>query len=94
MSHRNRRTKILLALFIAIGLISLGAGIDSFSVFAQGQETCPDGGDWTKTDLPQGSEKYTHNFNAPEGKLIDRVCYKNGTNVAYIDVEPPAEEYT
>lgn len=94
MSHKMKHPRIFLILLVALGLISLGASLDYFDVLAQNQETCPDTDPWTKIDLPKEPETWIYEFTAPEGKLIDRVCYKNGTNVAYEDVIPPAAEYT
>ena len=60
-------------------------------VYAQGQETCPDGGDWTKVDGLSGT---SYTFNAPEGKLIAETCYKAATYVIFSVIDPPQASVT
>jgi len=76
---------IALILFSASSLMLLNP------VFAQGQETCPDGGDWIKVDGLTG-KNFT--YTASEGKLIAETCYKAGTEVVYETISPPQNTVT
>lgn len=79
--RRNLLPLIAVAGLIAFALIAgatLGAG-------ANGQETCPSGGDWTKVDGLSGT---SYTFDAPSGFLIVEVCYKHSTYVHQFSVTP------
>ncbi|WP_166845258.1 LPXTG cell wall anchor domain-containing protein [Isoptericola sp. BMS4] len=54
-----------------------------------GQETCPDGGGWTKTDI--GGERTSVEVQATEGFVIVEYCVKASTEVEFHDVEPGQE---
>jgi len=76
---------IALILFSATSLMILNP------VFAQGQETCPNGGGWIKVDGLSGT---SYTYTAPEDKLIAETCYKAGTVVEYDTIIPPQKTVT
>lgn len=71
-------------LLIAIIYILLAGGLYMAMFVAKnvnaGQDTCPDGGEWTKVDNLSG---FTYTFTAPAGAIITDNCYKAGTSVVY-----------
>ena len=70
-----------------LSLPNISGGI----VMAEGQETCPDGGDWEKVDGLTGS---SYTYTADEGKLVAETCYKAGTTVEYNDIDPAQKSVT
>lgn len=56
------------------------------NVSAQGQDTCPDGGEWVKVD---GLTGLSYEYTAPEGYEIIETCYKASTTVVYDTINPP-----
>jgi hypothetical protein len=75
---------LILPLLVFSILLTSPLGISQIS--ANGQETCPDTGDWTKIE-PLDGLSYT--LNAPSGYMIAETCYKASTTVVYQDVLPP-----
>lgn len=89
--------KLNFTLILTIILLSLSIGAVSADgpepIDASVQETCPDGGDWTKIDL--SGDDLTYTVYAPTGKLIVETCYKAGTTVVYDGpFDPGKESYT
>lgn len=62
-------------------ILMMTALVATVVVQAQGQETCPDGGEWTKDESVSG---HTYTITVPEGKTLVQICYKAGTGVSYI----------
>ena len=73
---------ILIAIFlmVATSLILMNP------VSAQGQETCPNSGDWIKVDGLSGKN---FSYTAPDGKLVAETCYKAATYVIFDTISPP-----
>jgi hypothetical protein len=61
------------------------------NVTAQGQDTCPDGGEWVKVD---GLNSLSYEYTAPEGYEIIETCYKASTTVVYETIDPPQTSIT
>ena len=76
------------ALLVAISMVLSLVNVPVQAAPSKGQETCPDGGDWIKKDLPGNSRFFT--YRAPAGYLIYEYCYKAATNVVYTQVDPPS----
>jgi len=71
-----------------VGLLSLFA-VQSGN--AQGQETCPQTGDWVKVDDINAQSFF---YTAPDGYVIVETCYKAGTSVKYQTIDPPQSSVT
>ncbi len=56
------------------------------NVAAQGQDTCPDGGEWVKVD---GISAQSYEYTAPEGYELVETCYKAGTTLVFDTLNPP-----
>lgn len=91
----DKKAKIVLfrwgIIISAILLMVATALILMNPVFAQGQETCPQTGDWVKIEGLAGKE---YVYTAPEGYLIAETCYKAGTNVVFESINPPQSSVT
>lgn len=84
------KIKFINTLFMLL-LLTANLGVATSFVSANGQETCPHTGDWTKIDDLSG---ISYTYNAPEGKLIAEWCYKASTTVNYGTVSPPQNSVT
>lgn len=87
-----RKRFSLFVMLAPIALISIAVAIVAFSssAFANGQDTCPSGGDWVKVDNLSGN---SYLYTAPAGKLIAEVCYKHSTFVHQFLLIPPVSSY-
>jgi hypothetical protein len=71
------------ALMLAFG----GVALTAIPAGATGQDTCPDGGGWTKIEP---IDALTYTYNAPSGQLITEVCYKAANDVIITDIADAA----
>lgn len=89
-SKLRKHLKFVPQFFTVLGALSMAfallLSVVNVPVMANGQETCPDGGDWEKKDGLSGT---SYNYDAPTGKLIVEWCYKSSTTVNYGSVNPP-----
>jgi len=91
MKDKLIKNKWIVTIVLLAAVLFSTAYFGETAVFAQGQETCPDGGDWIKVDGLTG-KSYT--YNAPAGKVIIETCYKAGTEVVYDTINPPQTSVT
>ncbi len=79
----------LLAIALLVGAAVFSPSKIVKGVSANGQETCPQTGDWVKVDnINALSYKYT----APAGKEIFESCYKAGTTLRFAQYNPAVTE--
>ena len=75
----------------AILMSALAFSVLYGNVTAQGQDTCPDGGEWVKVD---GINQQNYEYTAPEGYVIIETCYKAGTELVTETIDPPQTTIT
>lgn len=88
-NYFSKPIKIGITLIAAITVIFSAFYVMQNNVSAQGQETCPQTGDWVKVD---NINAQSYEYTAPEGKQIVETCYKASTTLVYKDIEPPLTE--
>ena len=92
MNKKIKTTMIKWGIIVTAILLMVATALILMNpVFAQGQETCPAGGDWVKVEGLSGDE---FTYTAPEGKLIAETCYKAGTELEFNTISPPRKTVT